>query len=183
MAYFKDLGFRRGPILEKLNKLLEEFREQINALGCILTDIRGLPVTLLGFSSHEAQRRFSIFSIYLYSIGARFSEAAKLGKLNLIITEHEDSLVITRLLQKPNPKLIISFLLGRDSPLGLALCEIGRLEEAVAEVFSEAREPKYGEESSKPILSGGEKEVEQVLAQLENDPLFRALTESLKGRR
>ena len=175
MGFFSSPRQRDFPLLSRLDRLLGEVRVRVNALACLLTDSRGLPITHIGHSGMED--RILPFSLYLCSLSDRVSKFTGFGRVEELIVEGEDYTVVIRRLNKSNERVIASILLGRDAPLGLVLCEISKLEKEVGKIFS--IEPQKAEEaffnSGSPLEN---REVNKILDELEKDPLFKTFMDS-----
>ena len=179
MSFFRKSDIGKPSLLNRLDRLLSEIRARVNALVCLLTDFRGLPITYAGLSEAEDKRRFLPFSLYLYSLGDKVSRLTDFGGIDSLIVEGENYVAVIKRLKKPAPKMVASFLLGKDAPVGLVLCEMSKLEEEVARLFSvEQQRAEDAVLSSNGLMEN--REVDKILDELEKDPLFKTFVDSIR---
>ena len=178
MMFFDDRQIEGSKVISQLERLLGEVKSRVNALACILTDEKGLPIAAVGAQENEGERKFIPFTLYLSSLSGKLGKLTGFGKVNLMIADGETYLVVIKCLKKPLP-MAASIILGKDAPLGLVLYELSKLEKEVSRILTcESEEVK----ASDPETLNG-RDVEAILDQLEKDPFLKTLLDSLNDGR
>lgn len=159
---------KEGPVeLKRLVELLHEIKSVSNALACFVFDKRGLLVTKPIGGEGVDVSRFVSFSVLASLMIDRFARDSGIGGLRVLVVDAGDDTIVTRKIEwGGGSEYYLALLMGSDAPIGLAIIEAENIEKN----FGGGR----GKEARRAV-GGVEPEVENLMAKLEQHPLFKAL--------